>query len=357
MVPQFGAEVLHAGKVAFGYAADLSGINAIVRARNHGSVLVLTYHGVIADEYARHPLWLPNMTTVSEFRQQMLEVARLFSPISTDDFREWVHGRKSLPRNPVLVTFDDGYENNLTHAVPILKEIGVPALFFIITGYVGQARILWPTEVYLRVYFWSHSQIPTPNGGTAKLPKGEDALTAFASRIEETCKRLPEDERTTYLRQLRSAQCNGSDPIAKLGKVEQEMFGFLDWEQVRTLNRLGFEIGSHTVDHPILAGVPPMRLAPELQTSKAVIERETGRECFCFAYPNGSRQDFTSANTEAIRQAGYEFAFTLTGKLCHQNNDPMLFDRIWIPGRLGLRPFRTRASAVYNAVKRLIYSR
>jgi peptidoglycan/xylan/chitin deacetylase (PgdA/CDA1 family) len=357
MVPELGAEVLHIGKVALSYTADLSGVNALARARHRDSILVLSYHGVAADEYIRHPLWLPNMITVSEFRQQMREVARLFAPISADDFREWVHGRKSLPHNPVLVTFDDGYANNLTHAVPILNEIGVPALFFIVTGYIGQPEILWPTEIYLRVYLWSRSWIPLPTGGTAQIPEGENARIRFAIRLEESCKRLPAEKRTMYMCRLRSAQCNGTDPITKLGRVAQEMFGFLDWEQVRTLNRLGFRIGSHTVEHPILACVPPSRLATELQASKVVIERETGRECFCFAYPNGSHQDFTPATAEAVRQAGYEFAFTLMGKVCRQHADPMLFDRIWIPGRLDLRSFRTRASAVYNAVKCLVFGR
>jgi peptidoglycan/xylan/chitin deacetylase (PgdA/CDA1 family) len=336
MVPELGAEVLHIGKVALSYTADLSGVNALARARHRDSILVLSYHGVAADEYIRHPLWLPNMITVSEFRQQMREVARLFAPISADDFREWVHGRKSLPHNPVLVTFDDGYANNLTHAVPILNEIGVPALFFIVTGYIGQPEILWPTEIYLRVYLWSRSWIPLPTGGTAQIPEGENARIRFAIRVEESCKRLPAEKRKMYMYRLRSAQRNGTDPMTKLGKVAQEMFGFLDWEQVRTLNRLGFRIGSHTVEHPILACVPPSRLATELRASKVVIERETGRECFCFAYPNGSHQDFTPATAEAVRQAGYEFAFTLMGKVCRQHADPMLFDRIWIPGRLDL---------------------
>ena len=135
-------------KSSYFEVADWSGLNTVNRDRLHNSVVVLTYHGVISDDYANHPLRSANMVTVTEFRRHLLEIVRLFNPISMDDFRAWFRGGHELPRKPVLFTFDDGYQNNLVHAAPWLKQMGVPATFFIPTGYIGNDRLLGPPKCF-----------------------------------------------------------------------------------------------------------------------------------------------------------------------------------------------------------------
>lgn len=345
----------HLSQVAFSYAADLCGLNAIARTRNRSAVLVLSYHGVIPDEYAHHRLRSRNMVTVSEFRSQMIEATRAFTPICASDFRAWRKTGAVLPRNPLLVTFDDGYANNLTYAVPILNEVGVPAIFFVTTGYIGQQRLLWPTEIYLRVYFWPEPTVPLPQGGDVGMPRSHTGRAALAAHIEEDCKHLPVDASTEYVFTLR--KLNTTDITATFGEAERTMFAFLTWDDVRKLRKLGFVVGSHTVEHPILSRVPAAQLPHELQRSKLTIEWEIGRECLCFSYPNGGQLDFTPDVVEAVHGAGYEFAFTLKDGLCFASANPLLLDRVWVPGGISLRAFRTRASGIHGASKRFISQR
>jgi peptidoglycan/xylan/chitin deacetylase (PgdA/CDA1 family) len=340
------------GKAALCYLADHCGLNAIARARHRDSVLVLSYHGVISDKYARHPLRLANMVTRTEFREQMQELRRLFNPVTIRDVRKWVHGSGSLPPHAVLVTFDDGYSNSLTHAVDVLRETGVPAVFFLPTGYIGGKRVLWPTEVYLRVYTWPESHFPMPDGTGVKIIDNHEGRATLATLVEETCKQLPTQDSMRYLCQLR----RGAEPLdvaETFGEAGEEMFSFLDWGGVRKIHQLGFEIGSHSVEHPILAKISQERLDQELTFSKRAIESELDAECYCFAYPNGGRRDFTEETPAAISRAGYELGFTLIGRMCDRSLEPVQLDRVWIPGGDGLAGFRTRTSGMFTNIKRL----
>lgn len=343
---------MQAGKAALCYLVDHSGLNAIARASNRDSVLVLCYHGVISDEYCDHPVRLPNMVTVTEFRRQMNELRRLFNPVTIGATRKWLAGSGTLPRHAVLVTFDDGYANSLTHAAQVLLETSVPAVFFLPTGYIGDRRLLWPTEIYLRVYTWGEDRLPLPDGSEVDLSENSEARTATATAVEELCKGLPSAEVTQYLYQLRG--CSTPWEVAeKFGRAGQEMFSFLNWDQVRELHSMGFDIGSHSVEHPILSRISTERLITELRCSKQTIEHQLGVECYSFAYPNGGWRDFDSRTPSAVLESGYELGFTLTGRVCDRGLPPAMLDRVWIPGRDGLPGFRTRTSGVLLKLKRL----
>lgn len=339
------------GKAALCYLVDHTGLNAIARAYNRDSVLALSYHGVISDRFANHPVRLPNMVTVTEFRHQMKELRHLFNPVSLGEVRNWLRGAHDLPHRAVLVTFDDGFANTLRYAVPILREIGIPAVFFLPTSYIGNRRVLWPTELYLRVRTWKHGRLPLPLGGEISLNGNAQQRTTLATAIEETCKGLPMEQWTQYLDHLRGASAPSS-VLEQFGEAGEEMFAFLNWNEVRELHRLGFDIGSHSVEHPILSRVGKERLREELRVSKQTIEREVGCECYSFAYPNGRRRDFDEKAPEAILETGYELAFTLTGGMCHRDASPVLLDRVWIPGGDGLASFRTRTSGMFLRLKR-----
>ncbi len=328
--------------------ADLSGLNAANRDLLRSSVVVLAYHGVISDDYADHPLRSSSMVTVTEFRRHLMEIVRLFNPISMDDFRAWFRGGRELPRKPVLVTFDDGYANNLVHAAPLLKQMGVPATFFVSTGYIGDNRLLWPTEVFCRSYYWPGRRMPLPRGEEIVVPESHSARLAFAAALERKCKQLSAAACTKYLARLR-AEC-----ALALDEAARELFGFLDWDGVRELRKSGFDVGSHTVEHVIVSRVDHAQLAHELRASKAVIENEIGCDCPCFAYPDGKTDDITPAAMQAAADAGYDLAFCVMDGVCRRSANPMVLDRIWIPGRVGIHEFRTRISGTHGKLKQLL---
>ncbi len=97
-------------------------------------VPILGYHHV---EYGDGPKL--NTTTAEIFSRQMRYLKNHgFSVISLDELVEGIKKKKSFPKNTVVITFDDGYEDNYTFAFPILRANGFPATIFIIAGQIDQ---------------------------------------------------------------------------------------------------------------------------------------------------------------------------------------------------------------------------
>jgi peptidoglycan/xylan/chitin deacetylase (PgdA/CDA1 family) len=323
------------------------GVNAVVRHLLRRGLLVLAYHGVVGEDQRKHALRYRNTVSVRELTLQLKLICRFFTPISAWDLLDWVAGRGELPPAPVLVTFDDGFRNNLVHAAPLLERYGVPALIHICTGYVGTERILWTQELNEIIATWPRPTFPMPmNQPDIPLPSDPDARLLEAERVRACCKQILNPEREDYLCRLRNQKL----PIRD--EQHRELFEFLNWDEVRTLFRRGFAIGAHTVEHSILTQLAVDTLDRELRDSKHAIEREVGAPCEWFAYPNGGPADISSPIVSRVEAAGYKSAFTLqqsTRNYAHTH--PLLLDRVGVVGQEPQSLFHARISGVYSVAR------
>jgi len=314
-------------------ASRALGIHRIARRRMRGKLLVLCYHGVVADDHPERFRY-ENTVSVREFRQQLEFVCRHYRPISGDDL---IQARENgrVPENAALITFDDGYRNNLA-AAEVLRQMGVPCIFFVTTNYIGTERILWTDEVMNRVIAWPRAEIPLPGGGTEALPVNQAQRSGIAASIKARCKRTSGAKLREYLELLRQTPAEPVD--------NRELFGFLDWDGVRTLAGQGFEIGSHTVEHPILTRLTATEVDRELTESKRRIEVETWKPCRSIAYPNGGPEDVSGDVIEAARRAGYQAGFTIAERFSDSGEDLMAISRLCVMGHLPSIVFEYRAS-------------
>lgn len=330
---------------ALPYLCQYLGVNAAFRAAQQKRLLILCYHSVVSDQHYS-PLDSDYAIGLKAFRAQMEILAHYFQPITVSDLAGWRAEKGVSLRNPVLVTFDDGYRNNLTNAAPVLLQYGIPAVIHVSTGYINRERMLWIFEIYRRILRWPEATVPMPGSEADKKLDDPQQRLLTASRVRQACKRLPHQECESYLNRLREV----STP--ELEECEQEVFDFLSWDEVRTLRRQGFEIGSHTVEHPILTRVPGPRADQELHASKRAIEEQVGTNCRCFAYPNGGEADISQDTEERVKRAGYDFAFTTVGKFCSRDENAFELGRICIPGNLTPIAFHARISGFHNMLKR-----
>ena len=319
------------------------GVNRTLRASHRRCLLILNYHGVVPDELAREPLLYPNVIGVTEFTRHMSALARLFRPVGLAELHEWRIGSLSFPPNPALVTFDDGYRNNLTWAVPVLEHFGIPAVIHVTTGHIGRTAMLWPDEIFWRVLKWPERMIPVPRG-LLEVPAPAEwaSRVKLAGCIQQLSKRLSPAQLQQYLARLQKHP----EP-----EPQEEIHSFLSWEELRQLQFRGFMIGSHTLHHPILSRLPLQEAAYELQASKRLIEEMLGGECGCFAYPNGGAADLSPEIVEQVRRAGYSFAFTVQGRLASPGDDPLMLDRVYVPGAASMAEFHNRVSGFHPMLK------
>jgi peptidoglycan/xylan/chitin deacetylase (PgdA/CDA1 family) len=339
------------GKAAVPLAGRYLFLNRVLRARRRKLPLILCYHGVVPDKIADDPFNYGNVVSVSEFSEQMAMIARNMRPMSLASLRDWLVRTTEVPPDSVLVTFDDGYRNNLTHATPILTRLQIPATVLASVGYLGGQRLLWPTDIYRRVLLWPSKRVPLPDNSVLDVPLTEiPKRMALAAWAREFCKLIPDEYRRHYLRLLSDAV------IPALTEAEAEMFSFLSWDELRELHRQGFEIGSHTTDHCILTRVPASQLAVELLASKEQIEEHLQAPCFSLAYPNGSQADYSPEVLVAAVQAGYQIGFTTNSGPCTRTGSALTINRVCVPGKLSGDGFQSRMSCLHDDLKQTIFA-
>jgi peptidoglycan/xylan/chitin deacetylase (PgdA/CDA1 family) len=130
------------------------------------------------------------------------------------------------------------------------------------------------------------------------------------------------------------------------GPHEHELMP-MSWDQLRTLQDAGWEIGSHTRSHPFLTTVDDDRLGDELAASKLRCEEMLGRPCRTIAYPSG---DFDARVVRFARAAGYAVAGTLPVRF-DRDPDPLAYPRVSIQRDDSIRTFATKVSRVTRLVR------
>jgi peptidoglycan/xylan/chitin deacetylase (PgdA/CDA1 family)/glycosyltransferase involved in cell wall biosynthesis len=295
---------------------ELSGFYALLRYLNSERLTVLLYHGVSNGDPAAH---LDNLHVPAEsFRRQMRWLRKKFTPISLEQALAAMEVGQQLPPNPVLVTFDDAYRNNVEVAGPILKEFKIPITIFVPTDFIEHRRSYWVEELEGLI-------ISTT---TLALPWGEELLwlrslaerRAAFSKISKGLSGLKPTERELVWEEIkRQLSSQGINPPF----IEPR----LTWEELRLVQQEGVSIGSHTVSHAILPGLPADQVISELQGSKRELELRLGTPVLALAYPNGSWDPEVRLLTE---EAGYACAFTGQPGTNGRDVDRFLLNRIGI---------------------------
>ena len=241
-----------------------------IRAISSRLVVILLYHGV-TKERDSHSI------SIAVFEEHLKFLKEHFEVIHPDQVFE---RRKGYEKIRVLLTFDDGFRNHATVLAPELIKHRVPALFFVSSRHSTSGKYLWFN--YLRA-FGRHF------ASDAFKFRGE-LFDMRPLRREATLSRL-----TTLLLNLRphpSAMYEAIDnefpALEEFVPVEilADSYSGMTATQVSELASIPlFEIGAHTVNHPLLSKCVPAESFRELRDNKLWLEEVVGRPCDTIALP------------------------------------------------------------------------
>ncbi len=224
-----------------------------------------------------------------------------------------------LPPRAVALTFDDGYRDNLTLAAPMLKALQLPATFFLVPGLLSNTALPWWEQVSWTIQtsprgnvIWQGQSMPLLSDGHRR------AAVDRVQRDLKTVSRAEREAETERLRQLLTPR--GSRPTA------EELF--LDWDEARQLMQQGFDIGSHTCQHPILSRETANSQAQELRDSRRLLEDGCEVSVSLLAYPNGTTVDYDAATLVAATSAGHQWALTTTEGFNTRRTPPLEMRRV-----------------------------
>lgn len=293
-------------------------LRTLARNREKGAA-ILFYHSVMDDPRPQISCLGEIVHSTNVFRKQMEVLAREYSPVTLDDVLAFVAGKKDLPPRAVVVTFDDGYVDNLEIAAPILNHYGVPSICYVTVDCVENRRIPWPARLRHACLTTRKTQLAAPDSGYWSLATTEHRNDAF-NKASEHCARLSGGAQENY---VRSVELELEADSSSAGRL------MMTWEQVRKFAKQGHAVGSHTMTHPNIAYVSQQEMQTELGESKAKLEKELGARVTHFAYPGPALRPNWSEQSVAIsRTVGYQSAVTIEAGLVRRNDNPQTLRRI-----------------------------
>lgn len=302
------------------------GLQRVLSAFSSHDKLILCYHGVAhASSLPYNGRHLPADT----FERHLRYFKRNFHTVTFSElFR--LYQEDASPSKPTLaLTFDDGYLNNLTHALPLLEQYEIPATFFVSTICLeAPSAVLWPDVIdVLRVGLGSRGiQIgpldfqPRPGLPFRLYERGS------GQSLYDYVKQLGVGERDKVLSELKQTYAFDELVEARNARYWQLM----NREQVQQLAASPWaEIGSHAHRHYNLANIPAQDARYELTHSKALLEDLLQSPIHTLAFPDGNY----NAEVKALaKEAGYDCLGALKYRLPDDKADPHILSRENISG-------------------------
>lgn len=294
---------------------------------------VLIFHRVLANP---DPLF-PQETTAETFDWQIAMLKRVFNVLPLEQAVSLLQSR-ALPARAAAITFDDGYRDNAEIALPILRSHGVPATFFIASGFLD-GGCMW-NDVVIETVRRSPlrtlelSALSMQNLPIETLSQKRQAVTTLIGKLK-------------YLDlQTRAEQ---ADVLAKLGGVDPPRDLMMSSTQVRELFAAGMGIGAHTVHHPILARLKIDAARAEIENGKHALENLIQAPIHLFAYPNGKpNEDYNAEHVGLAQALGFRAAFSTAWGTASRHSDLFQLPRFTPWDRT---PLRFGARLAHNLVR------
>ncbi len=266
-------------------------------------MLVLGYHNIGPDQKPSSWLTIPQ----KNFYRQLKILKQVGNFVHADDLSADLPQQAN--RFNILITFDDGYQGWLDYAVPVLRELNIPALFFVSTKNLVSGEPYWFERIIqyfeqglldqVDLSFLGLGRFTLPaHGNNSRWTEINRLLIAVKARAHE----LAEDEISDILGVLRE-RAVGEPKLTDFScPMTSGQCGELASDPL-------FTIGSHSHRHRILTNLPDAEVEQELSYSRKVLEGVCGQTISTIAYPNGN---YDQRIADAAVSAGYRFGFSAT---------------------------------------------
>jgi peptidoglycan/xylan/chitin deacetylase (PgdA/CDA1 family) len=274
----------------------------------------------------RDPLWDPMDPVL--FEKCLRYISERFELITIEDIPH-----TQLSERHATISFDDGYKDNIVHALPILEKYKIKASFYVVTDCVNKQLPVW---TYHLDYLFKHTRRKELDMHFGFLPEAlrVKELPDAAQRIRYIRKLKP------FLKSVTHEQC--LQVISHVSAMYHDVTLpelMMSREDLKLLQSLGHTIGSHTVSHPLLATMTDENeLRKEIQNSREELFRLLGSYPLTISYPAGS---YNAKVVELSRESGYQLGLTVKQDVYDPRRDHLfeiprieLYNEAWWKTRL-----------------------
>ncbi len=251
---------------------------------------VITYHSFTDNPHNENDFRMH----ADIFENQIKFLKKNYNIESLGNIIKLIKNGEKLKKNYVCITIDDGFLDNYEVAYPILKKYMVPATIFV-------------TSRLIR--------------GTNEILNKSDA-PACSKLNDSSVYRLPE-------------------------------MPMMSWDNIKEMSNGIIEIGSHTLNHPIVTKVTFEVAKEEIKLSKKEIEENINKQVTLFAFPNGQRGDYNDTCCDLVKDAGYDCACIIEFGTNYDDVDLYRLKRITV-SNMSIPQFALKVSLILSAPKMVV---
>jgi peptidoglycan/xylan/chitin deacetylase (PgdA/CDA1 family) len=272
------------------------------RVRNRRALTVVMFHRVLSPDDPRWAVCDPEYTVADSLLEACLDFfTEHYRVIALD---ELLAARPRLPDWPLLITFDDGWNDNAHYALPLLRRAGLPATIFVTSDAVDAVEIdpFWPEQV---IQAFRRGRLTSERCAELWRAAGGDGRVAPLFTTLEHCRRLVAALNALDRERLGEVLAP-MRPLLASAEGERQL---LTSAELRGMATRGFTVGAHGKSHwPLARAEEPER---ELAESRRVLAEKLGlppdAAPATMAFPHGS---YTAAIVAQAQAAGYRCVFT-----------------------------------------------
>jgi peptidoglycan/xylan/chitin deacetylase (PgdA/CDA1 family) len=238
---------------------------------------------------------------LDNFCYQLDEIKKNFDVLTLGAALNFFNKHGKFPRETVVLTIDDGYDDFYKYAYHELIKRNIGATLFVSVNFIDGKLWLWPDRIE---YAINKTKIKNYSfeyfGGKKILTFDSSQNKQYAwSILIDYCTNVNNDERLNFI--------NNFEKILEVNVPIKcdDSYNHVTWEQLVEMQSFGIEIGSHTMNHPILSKVSPGFLDEEINTSRQILTKKLGKPVVSFCYPNSRVNDLNNLVVEKVREAGY----------------------------------------------------
>lgn len=298
----------------------------LTRLLDEQEIAIFLFHGVVTEQTDGVRNYTGKHIHRELFARCMKELAKVGVALSMDEVLSHLEDGSPFPNKSFAITFDDGFENNLSVASPILGDVNVPATIYVATEFIDQNLMSWIDRIENAVEHAPKKSLSLNWTEDKIFLDDTDSRIRFLEAVRTFVKTSPNINSNAFADQL-CEQLGAEDWGQENGELDRKM----NWEQLRTA--VGgdlLSIGGHSHTHAILSFLSPEELDSELDECFGLLEENCGVGPTHFSYPEGLEHCYSENVISALKQRGVRCSPTAIPGTNGVKDDPFHLRRFMV---------------------------
>ena len=290
------------------------------------NLAIFLFHGVINQRTHLVRNYTGKHIQADLFATCMKRLSEFGNALSMDEVLYFCESGEALPPKAYAVTFDDGFENNISVAAPTLADFEIPAMIYITSSFVEGNLMSWIDCIENAVEMTTMDKIKVEWSNEEFLLHTAENRIDFLTQIRLFVKNKPDCDSNVFAEQLCN-QLGFPERIKSNDPIDLKM----TWADVQKTNESEFfSIGGHSHTHPILSFLDDNQLAFELDTCLDLLREEAGVSPTHFSYPEGLSHCYSEKVIKELIKRGVRCSPTAIDGINKTGTDPFHLFRIMV---------------------------